>query len=419
MSFTLPTKHVSCQLIGKATYGTFVLKNAEIHTVNQGIIQGSVVIEDGKISQLGDVSIPTDAEVIDCSNKRIYPGFIDAGSSLGLKEIGSVSLTNDANEVGRYNPQMKALTAVNPNSILIPVTRVNGITTVLAKPEGGIYSGKAALINLWGYTPKQMDAGFQALVIQFPQTGKRGRWDKRSEDEIKKDSEKAIINLNSFWEKAVEYNELFQKTNGELSYVPELDAMRTVLNGEMKVIIECNSKEDILQAIHWSQQHKISPILSGVSEGYMVIDSIKKYGLSVIVGPVLDTPGRSSDSYDINYKNPGLLQKAGIKVCLRTNDNENGRNLPYHAGFSAAYGMGIDEALKAITINSAEIFGVEKDYGSIEIGKKANLFISDGDPFETKTTIEQVFIEGWKIPMESRHSLLYDEFLERNPGIKE
>ncbi len=406
------------QLIGKGSNETIVLENAEIHTVTNGIVQGSVWLEKGKIKAIGEVNAPADIKRMNCQGKRIYPGFIDSGTSLGLKEIGSISLTQDAREIGEFHPQMDALTAVNPNSILIPVTRVNGITTVLTVPEGGYYSGLANLINLWGYTPNQMDANFKGLVMNYPSTGKRGWWDRRSPEEIKKESEKALKKFDTYWEKAEAYQELYEQASGEVVYNPELEAMRMAVEGKMKVLLECNSKEDILAAIKWVGDKNINAILTGVKEGYMVADSISKAGIPVVTGPILAVPSRSSESYDIAYKNTGIMQKAGVEVAIRTDENENVRNLLYNAGFAAAYGMGIEEAVKAITIVPARIFGVDKMYGSIETGKVANLFICDGDPFETKTTIEQVFINGWKIPMESRHTLLYDEFLERNPGLQ-
>lgn len=406
------------QLIGKASNNSVVLENAEIYTVTKGVVAGSVWLQDGKIKAVGKVDAPTTVERIDCQGKRVYPGFIDSGTSLGLKEIGSISLTQDAREIGEFHPQMDALTAVNPNSVLIPVTRVNGITSVLAVPEGGYYCGQANLINLWGYTPDQMDANFKGLVINYPSTGKKGWWDRRSPEEIKKESEKALKKFTDYWEKAVAYQKIYEKAKGEVSYNPELEAMRLAVEGKMKVLIECNSKEDILAAIKWVGEIGIDAILTGVKEGYMVADSIAKSGLPVVTGPVLAVPSRSSEAFDVVYKNAGVMQKAGIEVALRTDDNENVRNLLYNAGFAAAYGMGIEEAVKAITIVPARLFGLDDMYGSIEAGKVANLFICDGDPFETKTTIEQVFINGWKIPMESRHTLLYDEFLERNPGLQ-
>ncbi len=410
---------IQAQMVGKGSYGKFLLTNAEIHTVTNGVINGSVLIDNGKIVSIGDVSNSGDATVIDCSGKRIYPGFIDSGTTLGLNEIGAVSLTRDANEIGDFTPQMQALTAVNPNSVLIPVTRVNGVTTVLTTPTGGLFPGTATLIDLWGYTPNQMSTGFQALMVNYPNTGKRGRWDRRSEEDIKKDAEKAIKKLNEYWEKAVSYSKIYATAGDDMDYNPELEAIRPAINKKMKVVINCNSKADILSAIKWIKKNDIDAVLAGVREGYMIADSIAASGIPVITGPILDMPSRASEAYDSAYKNAGVMQKAGVLVAIQTRENENVRNLLYNAGFAAAYGMGTEGAVEAITINPAKIFGVDEMYGSIEEGKVANLFICDGDPFETKTTIEQVFIGGWKIPMESRHTLLYDEFLKRNPGLDE
>jgi imidazolonepropionase-like amidohydrolase len=156
----------------------------------------------------------------------------------------------------------------------------------------------------------------------------------------------------------------------------------------------------------------------GVAEGWRVASEIVKANIPVVAGPVLSLPTRDYDRFDKAYANAGLMKKAGVKVAIRSRDgNTNYRNLPYHAGFAATYGLGKEEAFKSITIIPAEIFGVADRLGSIEKGKSATLFVSDGDPFETKTQIKHVFIEGWQIPMVSRQSLLYDEFLKREPGL--
>jgi imidazolonepropionase-like amidohydrolase len=162
----------------------------------------------------------------------------------------------------------------------------------------------------------------------------------------------------------------------------------------------------------------IKVIFTGVAEGWRVADEIAKAKIPVVTGPVQELPTRSSDRYDAPYANAGLLAKAGVKVALRTDDEENVRNLPFHAAFAAAYGLGKEEALKAVTINPAEIFGVADQYGSVEAGKRANLIVSTGDPFETRSQIMHVFIDGYRIPMSNRHIRLYQEFLERSPGLK-
>lgn len=414
---------VTAQIPEKGKYGTFVLTNASIETVTKGVINnGTVIVTNGKITYVGAATTaPQGAEVIDCKGKWIYPGFIDGGTNLGLSEVGSDQRTRDYNEIGDVIPQMQALTAVNPNSALIPVTRVSGVTTVIANPSGGTFPGTSALINLYGYTPDQMYAGFKGVVVNFPSTGRRGGFDRRSDDDIRKAAEKSMKKLNDVFDRAKQYHKLDSATKGKgVEYYPEMEAMLPVVRGERMILLEVNAAKDILEALKWIKDRKFDTkkvVLTGCREGWRVAEAIAKAGVAVITGPVLALPTREYDRYDKAYANAGLMKKAGVKVALRTAETENVRNLLFNAGFAAAYGLGREEALKAVTIVPAEIFGVSDKLGSIEVGKVANLVISDGDPFETKTNIVQVFIDGWKIPMVSRHTQLYDEFLKRDPGV--
>lgn len=398
--------------------GKFLLQNATVVTVTNGTIKNTtVLINKGKIEALGENLADAEATVIDCSGLFIYPGMIDAGNRLGLVEVNSVAETQDFSEVGEVSPNMQALTAVNPNSVAIPVTRVSGVTTSLAMPSGGIFPGTAALINLNGYTPDQMYAGFKGVVMNFPSSARRGSYDRRSDEDIKKEAEKAIKNINEIWQKAITYHRL-DSAKAALEYYPEMAQMAKVISGELPLLIEVNAASDIQAAIKWLEDKKVRAILTGVSEGWRVADEIAAADLPVITGPVLALPNRQSDRYDAAYTNPGKMLKAGVKVAIRTDDAENVRNLPFNAGFASAYGMGKEEALRAVTIVPAEILGVDGHLGSIEQGKSATLFISDGDPFETKTQIMHVFIDGYQIPMTNRHVRLYQEFLERSPGLE-
>lgn len=408
-----------CQ-IPSAETGTFALTNATIETITNGTIQnGTLIIADGKIAEIGsNVSIPQGAKTIDCSGLTIYPGMIDGGTQIGLIEVSSDPRTRDNNEIGSILPHIQALTAVNPSSVIHPVTRVNGVTTALTMPSGGLFPGTAALINLHGYTPDQMYAGFKGVVLNFPTTGRRGRWDRRSDDDIKKAAEKALKQLNEVWAKAVQYHKIDSSSNGkDQPYYPEMEALLPVVRKEMKLLVNVNAANDIKAALKWIDEKDVDAVLCGVAEGWRVAEEIAKAGIPVITGPVLSNPTRAYDRYDRPYANAGAMQKAGVKVAIRTSEVENVRNLPYHAGFAATYGMGKEEALKAVTIVPAEIFGVADQVGSLEKGKVANLFVTDGDPFETKTQVKYVFIDGWNISMESRHTQLYDEYLNRAPGV--
>ncbi len=399
----------------KARTAKFALTNAKIYTVTNGIIEnGTIIITNGIIEAVGaNIAIPSDAEVINYNGREIYPGMIDSGTQLGLSEIGSVAEANDFREFGDITPHMQALSAVNPNSEAIPVTRVSGVTTTLTFPRGGVLPGTAATINLFGYTPDQMFAGSKGVIMNFP-TNRRGR--RQTQEQADKARIKALEDVNAAWDKA----EIYAKVQGspDARYYPEMEALADVVNGEMMLYLEANSAADILSAIEWIQDRGYENVVfTGVAEGWRVAEQLAEANIPVIAGPVLSTPTRDSDAYTAAYANPSIMQKAGVKVALRTGDTENSRNLPYNAGFAATYGMGREEALKAITINAAEIMGISDQLGSIEVGKKANLFVSTGDPFETATQIIDVYIDGYQIPMRSRQTDLYDEFLNRSPGL--
>jgi imidazolonepropionase-like amidohydrolase len=398
--------------------GKFLLQNATVVTITKGVLNNtSVLVEDGKIKEIGANIAANGAEVIDCSGKFIYPGMIDGGTKLGLVEVNSVPETVDYAEIGNFTPNMQALTAVNPNSVAIPVTRVSGVTTVLTVPAGGLFPGTAALINLNGYTPDQMYAGFKGIVMNFPSSGRRGRFDRRSDDDIKKANEKALKEANELWDNAKSYESLV-KSGAELEYYPEMAQFSKATTGELPLLIEVNAAADIQAAIKWIEGKGAKVIFTGVAEGWRVADEIAKAGIPVITGPIQSLPTRDSDRYDAPYANAGKMVKAGVKVAIRTDDQENVRNLPFFAAFAAAYGMGKEEAWKAVTINPAEIFGLADKYGSVEVGKVANLIVADGDPFETKTNIMHVFIEGYRMPLSNRQIRLYQEFLDRSPGLK-
>jgi len=415
------------QITEKPGFGKFAITNADIYTVTNGIIEnGVVLIDNKKISYVGkNAKITDDYTRIDASGKRVYPGFIDSGTGLGLVEISAVSVTNDQNEVGNFNPHVMAFTAINPHSTAIPVTRTSGVTTVLSAPGSGTISGKATLINLYGNSPDSMAVVQKAgLVHNWPSSGARGWWDDRSDKEIEEAYQENIKQIKDYWKNAMAYNRMMNdyEANSSGKDQPDTDialkAMREVLSGDVPVILSVNKKKDIKKALSWVEEMREKTearfMLAGVEEGWMVTEAIADADIPCLIGPVLDVPSEDYMGYQTSYQNAGRLHDAGIQVALMTQDAENVRNLPFNAGFAATYGMGVEQALKAITITPAKIFGVDDKIGSIEEGKIANLFIADGDPFEPMNHIEQVFIEGYKIPMTNRHRQLYEQFLDRD-----
>ena len=264
----------------------------------------------------------------------------------------------------------------------------------------------------------------EAVVLQFPATGRRGRWDRRSDEEIEKAAKEALDKLNETWDRAELYARIdsaYAATPEEgrrPEYVPAMQALVPVVRGEQPLLVKVDMARDIEAALEWIDARGLDDVIfSGVSEGWRVADQIAEAGIPCLVGPVLAVPTRDSDRYDKAYANAGLLHEAGVTVALRTGEAENVRNLPFHAGFAAAYGLGKENALRAVTLVPARIFGVDDRLGSLEVGKQATLFVTDGDPFEPKTQVHHVFIDGYRIPMTSRQIRLYEEFLDRDPGL--
>ena len=409
--------------------GPFALTNAQIVTApGDTLSNGTVVIRDDSIAAVGQsVSVPDGARTIDGDGLTVHPGFIDSGTQLGLQEVGSLPETTDHNEIGDLTAHMRALAAINPNSVAIPVTRVHGITTVLAEPTQGLLPGTAALISLHGYTPQQMhEGGVELTKLDFPSTGRSGPSDSRSPDAIQKETEKALNKLNELWDRAEQYAAIDSavavqpETRRQPEYLPAMDGLIPVIRGERPLLIAANTASDISSALDWAEERNVldQVVLTEALEGWRVADEIAAADVPVLVGPIMQPPSRESDRYDKAYRNPALLHEAGVDVALRTGSAENVRNLVFHAGFAAAHGLGKTEALRAVTTTPAEIFGVDDRIGTIEVGKRANLVVTDGDPFQPATDIEHLFIDGYKLPLQNRHSKLYDEFLNRNPGLE-
>lgn len=418
----LTTAHA--QITEKPEYGSFIIENVDIYPVTSDVIEGGVVVvKDGIIEHVGSNVKPDlsgDVTRIDGSGHRLYPGFIDSETQLGLNEIGAVAVTIDAAEVGSVNPEMIAQTAVNPGSVSIPVTRVDGVTNVVAAPVSGLVSGTGSLIDLYGYTPEAMSIDQRAgIYVNWPSSSKRGWWDSRSEKEIQDDYNEAVDQIDELFDDARAYHKMWQTVeSGELDEQPDvnakMEAMRYLFTQEARLVVRVNREKDIVAALEWAtHQDDLSFVFSGVSEGWRVADELAAADIPVIA-TALVTPSRSSDHYARPYQNAGLMADAGVHVSLSTFNTENVRNLPFHAGYAATYGMGIEEALKAVTINPAKLWGVDDKLGSIDVGKHANLILVDGDPFETTSSIKDVFIRGYRVPMVSRHTQLNDEFLDRD-----
>jgi imidazolonepropionase-like amidohydrolase len=408
---------------------TYVIRGAHVVTVSGADIENAtVVIAGGRISAVGaGVSAPAGAEVIDASGLWVYPGMIDAGTSMGLSEVSSVGATNDTSELGDMNPNVAAIWAVNPSSSHIAVTRVEGVTSVLSMPSGGTISGQAAFINLAGTTPREMAvAPNAALVIDFPRVGGGGGFAafQLAQQGITQDAltarDRRVEELRRLFRDAEAYGRAQDAYAKDPKSVPrpptdlKLAALVPYARGERPVIFRAERDRDIRNAVRFAEEMKLKPIIIGGSEAWKTAQFLKEKNVPVILDSVLNLPLREDDPYDSLYENAAKLQAAGVRFCISTGDSgAHVRDLPFHAGMAAAYGLPKTEALKAVTLYPAQILGVADRVGSVEQGKIANLVVTDGDILEARTHVRHLFIAGRQIPLVSRHTMLYDQFKDR------
>jgi imidazolonepropionase-like amidohydrolase len=403
-----------------------VIRNATIVPVTSPRIQnGTIVLRDGRIEALGpNVTPPGDATVIDGTGLFVYPGMIDAGTQLGLTEIGSVPGGDDTQEVGDFNPHNVAITAVNPHSELIPVTRVNGVTTAITSAEGGLISGQAGLIDLLGWTPAEMAVRRQvAMVVSYPSLGGAGFGgggggfgaQQRSDAERREELDRRTRSLRSYFADAKAYAEVkgrVANTGGVRKVNQAMEAMTPVIRGEIPVIFDVTTADQIRGVLALADTFGMKVVLRGAREAWRLADTLAMRKIPVIVGPTTSVPS-AEDPYDMTYANPGVLARAGVKIAFQTSDAANSRNLPYNAALAVAYGLDADAALRALTINPAEIFGVADRYGSLEPGKVANVVVTTGDPMDVRSTVRHLFIRGEAVPLDDRHTRLYEQFRAR------
>ena len=396
------------------------IRNATIYPVTSApIANGTIVFENGIITAVGtNVQVPANATVIDGAGLSVYPGMIDSGSNVGLIEVDAVPGTVDTTELGDFNANAQAAVAINPHSELVPVTRVNGVTHVVSTPEGGIISGQSAVIQLAGWTPQQMVVKAPAAMhIRFPRLRSAPLVDVPQDEEAEKERRKTytgqLDRLRDLFRDAQAYGKAASARVQRFDRDLVLEGLVPVVEGRVPVVLHANFARDIRAALAFADEFKLNVILSGAQDVARVIDEVKKRNIPVILGPILSLPAREDDAYDLLFTNAKTLHDHGIRFAIQTADAHNTRNLPYHAASCAAFGLPKDEALKAVTIYPAQIWGVADRLGSLETGKTANVIVTDGDPLEIRTNVRRVFIAGEEIIMESRHTLLHKKFANR------
>jgi imidazolonepropionase-like amidohydrolase len=396
-----------------------VIKGARIFpVVGDEIPNGTIIIKGSLVESIGrDIPIPAGAKVIDASGLSAYPGMIDGWSTLGLTEIGSIAAATDFRETGRINPQVRATEALRPDSMHIAITRANGITAALVAPSGGLIAGQSGLIRLTGWTPEEMIIKTPvAMHVQFPPLARSGS---RRGETPREETSSQVTELKDWLNKARYYQKRkVAASQNQLLALPghdeKLECLLPVSDGELPLMISVQAQNDILAAIRFVREEKLKAIFFGVQQGWKVAEEIAKAQIPVIFGSLNDLPPSWEDGYDSLYCNPSLLHQAGVKIAFSSQSASSAKDLPYHAAKAAAFGLDRGEALRAVTINPAEIFGLADRMGSLEKGKLANIVLTDGDLLELRTNVKRIFIEGREIDLSNRWTELLDKFKKRN-----
>ncbi len=413
---------------------SYAIQGATVHTLSgQTIPNATVVIRDGLIREVGtSVNVPAGASVIEATGLHVYPGLVDAFSRLGLTEIGAVSATQDASELGNWNSHLSAYTAIHPSSEHIPVARANGITHALTAPgsggggffgggnSGGI-AGQATMIHLDGWTVEDMAIEPTAgMVIQWPGIQTR-TFDfatfsvkEKPFTEAKKEYDEQVQKLEDWLDGARHYKQA--TTRGDRAKFQrdlQLEHLSRVIGGELPVIVVANDKRAIEGAMDLAERYDLKLIIASARDAREVKGTLAEKGIPVILGPSQSMPREEDDPYSDPFSLAGELHAAGIKIAFGTFNSSDSRTLPYEAANTVPFGLPKDEALKAVTINSAEILGVADRLGTVEPGKIGNLIVTNGDPLEITTQIQYLFIDGIPVDTQNKHKELWEKHQSR------
>ncbi len=414
------------------TSTTYAITHAKLVTLaGPPIEDGTVVIKDGKIAAIGAaVEVPAGAQVIDAKGLQVSPGLFDPVTQMGLSEIGAVASTVDSTETGTINPDVVAATAVFPSSEHIPVTRASGITEVLSVPGSGgfdsagnrgLLAGQASAIHLAGWTMDEMQIKRSAaMVINWPTisttTFDFATFSRKQKPyaEAKQEYEKQVNQLTDVLESARHYAQAMGHGGpSDFERDVKLEALVPVVRGQLPVLVFADRARDIRNAVEFCDKQKLRMILAGGEEAYKVKDLLRSKDVPVILRPVLGEPTEEDDAYDRLLSQPAELSAAGVKIAFASFDNSFARRLGQNAANAIAHGLSPEEGLKAVTLYPAQILGLSDQLGTLQVGKVANIIVTNGDPLELTTDVKYLFIRGQLTSTDNRHKRLYEKYLNR------
>ena len=421
----IPTTAQSNVLPAAKQGAVIYITNATIHIGNGKVIEnGTIKVQDGKIAEVGTTAPATtdNAQVIDAKGKQVYPGLILPASTLGLTEISSIRASSDAREMGDMNPNVRSIVAYNADSKVINTLRSNGILIANVVPQGNLVAGSSSVVQLdawnWKDAAYQTDGGMHVVMpsLMARPGGRRGggggpnAGGAPASDPVKEGLEQ-IEGIKSFFRESKAYNA--EATHAETNL--KFQAVKGLFNKTQRLYVHATTVKQMLVALDFVKEFGFDLTIVGGSESYQIADLLKQHNVSVILSQMHSLPTGEDDDVDQPYKSAAALHKAGVLFAISDDDSQTrGRNLAFNAGTAAAYGLGKEEALAAITLNAAKVLGVADKTGSIEVGKDANIIISEGDLLDMRTqNVTTALIQGRKINLDDKQKQLNERYLEK------
>ncbi len=421
VSFLLALPVLAQQAPAPQQNKAYTIINGTAHIGNGSVIENAIIVlEDGKITSISSgqaTNTTTKGEVIDAAGQHVYPGLVAANTTLGLVEIDAVNASDDQNEIGLFNPHVRSIIAYNAESRVVETMRPNGVLVAQITPRGGRISGKSSVVQMdawnWEDAAVRIDDG---IHVNWPSSFSRsGSWPNYGPIEPSKNYEDQIEELQQFLDKARAYHQVKAPENIDL----KLEALKEVLAGNANFYVHVSGEKAVIDVLAFAKANNLTNnlVLIGAEGTQNIAADIAAAGVPILVARVHSLPTREDEDYDMPYKLPKLLADAGVLVGIENSgsmERHQVRNVPFYAGTVAAHGLDMEAALSMVTLNTAKILGIDDQYGSLEEGKSATLFISEGNALDMRTNkLTRAFIDGRDISLDTRQKDLYDRYMEK------
>lgn len=420
----------SALILGLAALGRaqdsqeLALEGATVHTVSGEVLEGAtVLVRRGKVAAIGKVELQAGARRIDLSGKHLYPGLIDADTVLGLTEIGSVAGSEDTEEVGRINPNLRAERGLNPDSELLPVTRTGGVLLANIAARSGLIAGTSALVRLSGWTYEDMTLRAPVFLhLRWPRMRiqRLGKSPEEIETSLRA-REESLALIRSTFREARAYARAPRGDSGR-ARDPKWEAMLPVVApaaGErpLRLAVHVETQAQIEAALDWASQEGLALVIVGGADSWRLAPRLAKEKIPVILGPLQRLPLRSHEELEAPYRVAARLRAAGVSFAFSTGGSgfeaANARNLRLQAAQAVGQGLSEPDALRALTLDAARILGVDQQVGSIEVGKSATLIVTTLPLLDDRARVVQAWIDGREVSLRDRQLKLFERYQER------